>query len=284
MANASRRSAFLVVVSATALGIALLLLLGTVLLHVGSAWSLRQLPKVPAVVKVPTGGDPTEGSRLASILGCRGCHGQDLGGRANCFEKSGQYQLTCPNVTEARERYDDRALVLLLRHGRKSDGAMVDFMPWDMYAHLTDEDLSHILAFVRATPAIHKANLPASSYSWRVRWEMLRGRYPEQNELSDYDTTPLQGIVERGRYLTSIACPECHAPNLRGYPGDDAPSLVVAKAYSPEAFARLMREGLTIAGSESRTGLMSSVARDRFSLLKADEVAAIKLYLDQRSP
>lgn len=253
-------------------------------LYGGSMWRLRQLPKVPNVVHdVPPLGDPIEGERLAAVLGCRGCHGPDLGGNADCYEDPGKYRIVCPNITEARDRYDDRAIVILLRYGRKLDGALVDFMPWDMYSHLSDKDLSDVLAYVRATPAVRNA-LPSSSYSWSIRWDMLRGAYPPQNDLADYDTTVREGPAERGRYLASVACPECHAPDLRGYPGDSAPNLVVAKAYSAEQFARLMRDGITIAGTESASGLMTAMARTRFKYLRPEEVAALKAYLDERAP
>ena len=264
------------------LGLATLVLLGMALLRFGSQWQLRRMAVVPDVISVPTGGDPVEGAHLASILGCRGCHGKDLGGDA-CYEEPGKYRITCPNITIARARYTDRDLVILLRHGRKQDGALVDFMPWDMYAHLTERDLAHVIAFVRAAPAVERS-LPDSEYSWATRWQMLRGEYPLQNDLADYDLRPLTGVAERGRYLASLSCPECHAPDLRGYPGDTAPNLAIAKAYSFEAFTRLMREGITLTGHESATGLMSMVARSRFSAYTPDELVALKTYLDQREP
>jgi mono/diheme cytochrome c family protein len=262
-----------------------LLALGAVaVVYFGSTLRLHEWPVVPAVVHVPERGDPVEGARLAAVLGCRACHGSDLGGDANCYSEPGKMSLVCPNVTQARERYTDRDLVVLLRYGKKRDGALVDFMPWDMYAHLTEQDLGHVLAFVRTTPEVVKPRLPSSSYSWATRWAMLIGDYPLRNNMSEYDSTPLNGPAERGRYLASISCTECHAPNLRGYPGDDAPNLIVAKAYSPEAFARLLHDGITISGTESRTGLMSMVARQRLAHLRADEVIALKTYLDQRVP
>ncbi len=259
------------------------LLLGTAaaVLYFGSEWQLRRLPQVPADVAVPTGGDAAEGARLAAIVGCTGCHGRDLAGEADCYEDE-LARFHCPNVVAARTRYADRDLVILLRHGRKLDGALVDFMPWDMYAHLTDTDLANVIAFVRALPEVDKPVQPPTEYAWTTRLRILRGTYPYVNDLADYDTRPREGVAERGRYLASIACPECHAPDLGGYGDGDAPNLLIAKAYSPEAFARLMRTGKTIAGTESATGLMSSVARFRFSHFTDEEIAALKAYLDQR--
>jgi mono/diheme cytochrome c family protein len=251
------------------------------LVYLGSVWRLKQLPVVPAGVAVPELGEAAEGKRLAAIVGCTGCHGEDLGGRAACYEIPGMVTFNCPNVTAARERYDDLALVTLLRHGRKLDGALVDFMPWDMYAHLSDRDLGHILAYVRSVPAVRNEPLPPTRYSWATRWDVVLGEYPWVNDLADYDTTPLEGIAERGRYLASIACPECHAPDLHGYEGDSAPNLVVVKAYSDAAFARLMHEGITLSGQESASGLMTAMARSRFVHFRPDEIAALKAYLDQ---
>lgn len=261
---------------------AFLLAAAAAAVYYGSEWKLRRLARVPAEVAVPPSGDAVEGARLAAIVGCTGCHGADMAGRANCYEEPGRYRFNCPNVVEARSRYTDRDLVVLLRHGRKKDGALVDFMPWDMYAHLTDRDLASILAFLRALPAVDRPVQPPTEYSWTTRLEILRGTYPYVNDLADYDTRPREGAIERGRYLASIACPECHAPDLNGYDGDSAPNLLVAKAYPPEAFARLLRTGRTIAGTESASGLMSSVARGRFSHFTDDEIAALKSYLDQR--
>ena len=42
-----------------------------------------------------------------------------------------------------------------------------------------------------------------------------------------------------------------------------------------------MREGRTKAGAESASGLMSEVARARFSHLTDDEVTALKGFLDR---
>ena len=269
-------------IGAVSLAAAALLAAAIAVLYFGTAWKLRQLPKVPATVSVPSGGDATEGARLAAILGCPSCHGPDMAGKANCYEEPGRFRFNCPNVIEARSRYSDRDLVILLQHGRKLDGALVDFMPWDMYAHLTDRDLANVIAFVRAAPAVEKPVQAKTEYTWATRWQILRGEYPYVNDLADYDTAALVGAAERGRYLASIACPECHAPDLNGYPGDSAPNLLIAKAYSPEAFARLMKTGITLAGTESASGLMSSVARHRFSHFSGDEIAALKAYLDQR--
>ena len=86
-----------------------------------------------------------------------------------------------------------------------------------------------------------------------------------------------------GRHLAMTSCSECHGRDLNGWgAGDPTPSLVVAKAYTPEKFARLMRTGEVAAGGKSKTGFMSEIAAYRFSVLTDAEITALKLYLDSR--
>ena len=73
-----------------------------------------------APVRLPAG-DVAEGERLARVLGCRGCHGPDLGGRV-FVEIPHVVRLVAPNLTQVRARYDDRAFVRLMRSGAKADG------------------------------------------------------------------------------------------------------------------------------------------------------------------
>jgi len=77
-------------------------------------------------------------------------------------------------------------------------------------------------------------------------------------------------------------CGECHGWDLNGFDGDDAPSLVVTKAYSPENFHRLMKTGITASGKESKSGLMTRMGQQRFSSMTDAEIEALKVYLDAR--
>ena len=60
-----------------------------------------------------------------------------------------------------------------------------------------------------------------------------------------------------------------------------SPSLVVAKGYSAEAFAKLMSSGI---GPGGRTfELMTPTAKIRFANLSTDEVDAIYAFLQSRA-
>ena len=236
-----------------------------------------------APVRLPAG-DVAEGERLARVLGCRGCHGPDLGGRV-FVEIPHVVLLVAPNLTQVRARYDDRAFVRLMRSGAKADGRLALVMPSKAFQRLRDDQLSHLLAYLRAVEPVAN-ELPPTRIQLPARIGMLTGKFDLDRFRADKPESPAV-LADRheagtGRHLALVACAECHGMDLAGFPEEGTPGLVVAKAYDDAEFDRLMREGITKAGGESASGMMSAVARDRFSALTDEEVAALKRFLDQR--
>jgi cytochrome c553 len=87
------------------------------------------------------------------------------------------------------------------------------------------------------------------------------------------------------RYMVRATCGECHGVTLTGnvWPGEarSPPDLNVAGAYTRADFHQLMRTGVAAGGRQ--VGLMSQVARGRFSHLTDAEVDAIYDYLVARA-
>lgn len=231
-------------------------------------------------------GDPVEGLRIATRVGCNGCHGKDVGGQVFHEDKE-VGRIVAPNLTERRALYDDAALAALLRQGRTHDGHVPWGMPIKMFQHLSDQDVRDVTAWLRAMPAVDNPSLPPGQWSATLVAATANGTHPW---LPDMQPDPgNQPPAERpgeplalGRYLAMTTCGECHGWDLNGFEGDDTPSLVVAKSYSTENFHRLMKTGITAAGKESKSGLMTKVARGRFSSMTDAEIAALKRYLDSR--
>jgi mono/diheme cytochrome c family protein len=96
---------------------------------------------------------------------------------------------------------------------------------------------------------------------------------------------PDAGEHPSGRHTALIGCSECHGPDLGGLPGPfgapGTPDLAIAAAYDVAAFRRLMRTG--VARGDRQLGLMSAVARSRFSQLTDDEVDELHAYLKARA-
>lgn len=240
-----------------------------------------------AATLVPAG-DPVEGARIARRVGCDGCHSEGgKGGGMDITSPQGD-RVVAPNLTDRREPYDEAGLAALLREGKTHDGHRPFGMPIFMLQHLSDSEVRDINAWLHALPAVDNPGLAESHITPATLKSLLDGTHPYAD-----DDRPDPGNVPPGdkpmeppalgKYLAYTSCTECHGRDLNGWgPDDDAPSLVVAKAYSAENFARLMKTGEIATGGKSKTGFMSEVAAWRFSVLTDDEVAALKLYLDSR--
>lgn len=231
-------------------------------------------------------GDPVEGLRVATRVGCNDCHRRD--GRGGVFQEDPQYgRFVAPNLTQRRKVYDDAALAALLREGRTHDGHAPVGMPIRMFQHLSDREIRDITAWLRSMPEVSSPDVPEGAWSEKLRKELREGTFPYLDDMRpDAGNQPLAipplEPLALGKHLAMTSCGECHAWDLNGWPGDSAPSLVVAKAYTAENFARLMKTGITAIGEESTTGLMTQMARSRFHVLTDAEVSALKQYLDSR--
>lgn len=247
----------------------------------------------PAVISQATaasfsGGDPVEGKRIASHVGCLGCHGSDgRGGGFNIKTPEGDH-LVAPNLTERRARYDDAGLVRLLREGKTHDGHLPIGMPIFMFQHLSDRELRDLLAWLRGLPAVANPDLPVSQLAPASLKQIADGSYPFtiDTQPDPGNTPPAERPSEPlalGRHIALSSCGECHGRTLEGWEGDSVPSLVaVSQAYNAEQFAHLMKTGIAVTGRDTATGFMSKVARSRFAVFSDAEIAAIKLYLDAR--
>jgi len=252
---------------------------------IGSERVLRKSYSGIAAVAPHLTGDVEAGKRWAAILGCSSCHGPALQG--NVMEDEGFWigLLAAPNVTIQRKLYDDAGLTRLIREGVKYDGRGLDTMPSKAFHEAGDAIIADIIAFVRSVPD-GGPEQPKLSYGPLARWNFLIGEWKLGPEEIDHGRTPLgntAGVAQRGRYIAVLACGECHGLDQKGDPAGGIPNLAVAKAYSSDEFARLMRYGEAKGGRQIRP-MMAETARRRFSVFSDDELAALKSFLDARDP
>lgn len=243
---------------------------------------------VVAVAEPAPRGDLVEGARVARRVGCDGCHSEGgKGGGMDITSPQGD-RVVAPNLTQRRHGYDDAGIAALLREGRTHDGHRPFGMPVKMLQHLSDREVRDVTAWLRALPEAENPGLAESAITRATMKQLLDGTHPYANDDRPDPgnmppAVPPTESLALGRHLAYTTCTECHGWDLNGFPGDDAPSLVVAKAYTPEKFARLMRTGEISTGGKSKTGFMSEVAAYRFADTLTDaEIAALKLYLDSR--
>ena len=247
--------------------------------------SHRFVVAAPAPLPIPSdAASIAEGHRLARIAGCTHCHGENLAG-AEPVDIPNLARFAAPNLTSVLMNYSDAQFVTLIRHGVKRDGTGALFMPSGMLRHLSDDDLARVLAWARTQPPadgitetthlrpLGRAVVAFGAFKTSAREIEERPEPPMSFDAAD----PLS----HGRYIATNFCTECHGADLNGVELAHSPSLSVAKGYSLEQFAKLMRDGV---GAGDRTfELMTPTAKVRFSNLTAEEVSALHAYLQSRT-
>jgi cytochrome c553 len=250
------------------------------ILHIGSERILRRSHEAPLSAFVAPS-DPAllaEGERMSRIRGCNGCHGARLQG-AVVIDHPWMGRAVAGNLTRVAQDHSDAELERVIRRGVRRNGHSVWMMPSPMFAHLSDEDLGSIIAYLRSVPP---SDGPASAIELRLlgRIVVLLGELPPLVEEVDMSATPRapdrDDPLDLGRYLAMTSCSECHGEKLLG-DGQGSPPLSIAAAYTQDAFAALMRDGVAL--GDRQLPMMSGVARNRFSHLTDAEVGALHVYL-----
>lgn len=218
-------------------------------------------------------------------MGCTSCHGTRLDG--HLFEENPQFAIAwSSNLSRILPRWSDAQIESALRKGVRPDGTALWFMPTFAQQRLSPEDMRDLIAWLRTVPASGRDHPPmrrgpmfaqAIAHGFQdsaAQAQRLKARQPAS-----------AGTAHgRGRYLATIACAECHGPDLAGprdpRPGDP-PDLQIAAAYEPAAFARLLKTGVAQNGRPA--GAMAVEARKRLSALTPEDVAALHGYLVARA-
>lgn len=239
---------------------------------------------LPAAAALPTPGPAAaaQGSHLAVIYGCTDCHGDDLRGRP--FSHPDPFRhVTSANLTLKAKTYSDADFARVLRRGLTPHGESVEFMPFNAFARMSDPEAVAIVAYIRSLPP-GGSEVPPWDPGWKARWQLATGKFPPgvvfMADAARQSSRDLGPETATGRYLASVACTECHGGDLKGQKGGP-PDLTIAGAYDPADFHRLLRTGVAAGGRQ--VGMMSAVARKRFSHLTYAEVEAIRLYLVARA-
>jgi len=220
------------------------------------------------------------GERLTKVLGCRGCHGDNLQGE-KFADEPGFGAIHASNLTIALQAYNDAGIENVLRRGKRPDGSDLWAMPSEMYQYLGEQDMVALVAYLRSlSPAGKAMPPPRIETGWRA--EIASGKYKNSAGYiaEERGVVPIElgAAHSRARMIAMTACTECHAAQLEGR--DDTPNLDIVGAYSAEQFATLMRTGKPVGGRELR--MMSGVARGRFAHFTDREVAELYAYLKAR--
>lgn len=246
-----------------------------------SEWLLRRPHHVPLdSLPAQSADDPAEGERLAVIVGCwAGCHG--IRGEGDTLEGGPAFQITAPTLSQVVPEYSDAELVRLIRYGVRRDGRSAAGMVARTFYPLSDRDLTLIIAHLRRAPAAPPVNrtrhitligrAALATGKWHLSADEVDGSKARWGEL------PRRTPYEKGRYLASITCSECHGLDYTGNEFEGGPSLLLVARYDFAQFRHLLRTGEPIGGRD--LGIMTWVAKNAFYRFTEDEIWSIYVFL-----
>ena len=220
------------------------------------------------------------GERLTLVLGCTGCHRDNLqGGRF--------FELYASNLTRELPRYNEAQFHRLLHEAQRPSGEMLWGMPSHIFQHLSRADEEALLAYLRTLRPAGTPTQRALPFEPMTKAMIAKGILKPETQMvkETKDQLPSDAGPQYalGRYITSVTCAECHGPKLEGATvPDKIPDLIVAGAYDRAQFERLITTGAPV-GKRRLNEMMVDVAQERFSHLTQHERDAVYSYLKRRA-
>ena len=282
-------------------GIALGLLVVLALAGFGwASWQLAQAAQRTYVVNDPPlvvdrgAGAVALGAHLFATRGCADCHGKDGGG--TLFIDAGPVgALYAPNLTPTGRLagHTPAQIAAAIRHGVRSDGRPLLFMPAEDFHDMSDGDVAALVAFLQSMPTSPKpSGVSRIGPLGKVLYAL--GRFPLfPAEVIDHSPRTRPGPVvaataDYGAYLAQ-GCTGCHGKNFAGQhvPGTppdfpDSQNLTPAAlgTWTQADFRRALREGKRPDG----TAINTFMPWKAFSGMTDTEIDALWAYLRTLPP
>ena len=232
------------------------------------------------------------GARVATLRGCRGCHGENLAGGVMIDDPLFGRVVTA-NLTRGGRGATltpsdwDRAV----RHGVRRDGTSLLVMPAYEFASLTDEDVGAIASYAATLKPV-ATPLPSSHVGPLARALMAAGKLDAATPavmvkpgLEHVRSVAVEPTPKYGEYLVA-SCRGCHGETLSGGQRPGPPSKP-ARNITPDSatgigkwseadFASVLRTGRLPDGTMLDTAEMPIPITRQFDDV---EVRAIYAYL-----
>jgi cytochrome c553 len=281
-----------------ALGLVSLVVLAVATVFGVSEARMRKTYDVAAFNGLTVTKDPAQIARgqhlVTAVAKCVDCHTADLGGKV-FIEPGPMGTVIAPNLTTGRggvlAGYSDAQIEAAIRHGVRSNGRGLLIMPSDEYQNLSDADVSAIIAYLRALPAVDREFQQHTRLGPIGRGLITFGvpvipaaRIDHSRSTPRPAVPPVGATKEYGEYLVSVGgCRGCHSPTLAGQksfePGAP-PSANITPAgqigqWTEAQFMAAMRTGRRPDGTQIKDFMpWRSMARHT-----DDELRAIYMYL-----
>ncbi len=162
---------------------------------------------------------------VVAITKCPDCHGNDLGGKV-FIDDPAMGLIAGPNITGGAgsivNSYSDKDWDRAIRHGINKKGHPLIFMPSSEYAHLSNKDVSDLIAYLQQLPPINRS-VPKSEIHYLGRVLFTAGKLPVLHaEFIDHasvgkSTIDTSNLIAFGKYIAMTGgCIGCHGSKLSG--------------------------------------------------------------------
>lgn len=280
------------------LGIVIVLLLVTVGgLHFWGQSRLNNAPKVGVTGVTASSGDAAieRGEHLATISGCRECHGANLAGQVFVNEAPIGY-IPAPNLTPGGvgTGYTDEDWARAVRHGVARDGRVITIMAANHYAEYGDDDLANLIAYLKSAPSVEntlgprQVQFPGTIIFGVLAYDSWAVNKINHAAVGGKNAPPMEATAEYGKYLVTIAsCGSCHGENLAGNTPDSdspqGPNITTGgktKGWTRDEFALAVRAGQTPDGEQ----LSTEMPWTQYAVMSDTEVGALYEYIQSLEP
>jgi mono/diheme cytochrome c family protein len=249
---------------------AVAIILGVVVVAVGAVYAVSgRMLSARVTVPVPVesiaipSADPTAVTRgqylVDHVLGCKGCHAPDLGGRAEVNDPMiGKWWA--PNLTTGRgsktAAYTPVDWVRSIRHGVSTDGHRLILMPSADFFNFSNDDLGAVIAYIKSVPPVDRDNEGITTGPIG-RALLVAGHFKFAFDEIDHLRPRSEARPSAGREWGAVlvgACIGCHGAGLSGgpIPGTPpdwpptrnlTPHETGLKGWTLEQFSQALRHG-----------------------------------------
>jgi len=229
------------------------------------------------------------GAHIARTHGCLECHAPQLEGQV--LVDAPPFRVVASNLTSGRggvaPRMDALGWERAIRHGVGPDGRGLAIMPSEMYAHMSDDEVAALIAWLEALPPVDN-ELPPTVIRPLGRIIAGTGGFQPTSAMIDHTrphpatAPPAAPTVEYGRHRAATLCAGCHGPDLAGMQPPDpsspyAPSLHLSGNWTLDQFTTALRTGRTPARQLDSLAMPWTITRH----LEDVEIEGLHLYVKE---
>jgi len=278
--------------------VGLILIAALTLFLMGSARLNKTYDFAPSNLTIPTdAASIARGQHIAETL-CEGCHSPDLSGINNWFEGGPLGTIDSANLTSGEggvgQTYTDEDFVRAIRHGIDPKGKATFMTAVVSTAHLSDEDLAAVIAYVKSVPPVNHSTY-GKQFTPLAKILFAAGMLPAfPAEVVSHEihvTAPAPGVtVEYGSYLVDTHdCHICHGQNMNGGKFPDPTIKIITpnvtkggdlSVWTEADFVKTLKTGVTPHGHQ----LSDNMPWKEFRNMSDDELKAIWAYLQSLPP